>query len=581
MIVDKQQLDQQLRQHFIAESRYFLPLFGFYLLITSAFLATSIRLNTVLWWLLPSLALLCCLFLVRRSIQQGKQQQPKTLDTLAFAPALCSAAIPILFYPQLPQELLLGLTLSASMILAFYIQALSTRPVPGFYFIALHMSPLIFNAVFSWDFNPWLGQVCGMSLLLYSVIVFNIIRSSHASLVSNIQLRAELVDREAQLQQKYVDNKHLIDVMGHEFRTPLAAICNASQLLEMDLAPNSKSSKYLSWIKQMANSLQSIANELLLLTRIRNGEFQLHPQNIDIDQVLREAAQQYQQACEHKNLSLEVADNNPPESAVVVADQQCLHAIINIFVNNAIKFSHEGVITLGYRFTSNNDVELYVSDQGVGMEAATLKQLLDTTPKKEAESCRAKGLGLPLACQLAAMIEGDVSAYSQPKQGSTFKLCLPEKLRVLAQVEHDNETVVLGSARALVVEDEPINLEILCGHLHQIGYQTQSASTITTAKQLLEEHDFELLISDVYLPDGHGLELFNWIKSHSNGQIASTQLLAQTADESGQLANKLKQAGAADVLTKPYTFAQLKACLQDLKNRSSHQPSLTEVKNHS
>lgn len=570
---NKQQLEHQLNQHFIEESRYILPLFAFYLLITAAFLKASVASNALFWWLIPSELLLLGLFLLLKLSPRDHKMLSRALDLIAFAPVICSSAIPVIFYNHLPLELLLGLTLSAAIIPALYIQVLSTRPTVGFYFILTQMSPLLFHTWFNWSFNPWLGQVCTMFLLIYSIIIYNIVRSNHVYLVKNIKLTAELADRKRQEQQNQLDNQHLIKVMSHEFRTPLAAICNASQLLEMDIIPGSKSSKYLGWIKQMTGSLQSIANELLLLTRIRSNDFQLHPQTIEIDQILLEAVEQHQRVLEQKHLTLKIADHTHVGPTLIHADQQCLSAIINIFISNAIEFSHEGVITIGYKISANGDLELYLSDQGIGMDSAALSQRLSRYQQPDTTAPEPRGLGLSLACQLATMIEGSISAYSQVNHGSTFRLCLPAKLHILAGASNSQDITALHPARALVIEDEPINLEILSGHLQELGYQTRSATTIKAAQSLLEQDQFDLLISDVHLPDGNGVELLNWVIQHPDAAIAGTQILVQTADEGGELATQLKLAGAADVLIKPYTFDQLKNSLQHIQALTTHSTS--------
>jgi two-component system response regulator PilR (NtrC family) len=113
----------------------------------------------------------------------------------------------------------------------------------------------------------------------------------------------------------------------------------------------------------------------------------------------------------------------------------------------------------------------------------------------------------------------------------------------------------------LIVEDEPINLEILQTHLHQLGYQTHSASCIEAAQQLLVQECFDVIISDVHLPDGNSLELLDWIKNHPKQGISSTAIIIQTADENTELAEQLKNTGAGDILIKPYNLDQLKDSL--------------------
>jgi CheY-like chemotaxis protein len=306
-----------------------------------------------------------------------------------------------------------------------------------------------------------------------------------------------------------------------------------------------------------------LIDDLLDLARIRNGKLQLQPELVDAHDLLRRAVE----ICEsdiqtHElRLTLDLGARQP----WLEADPARIQQIFWNLISNAVKYTPlGGAIHLQTEDDeATNTLRVEVSDTGTGIEPARLESIFDAF--EQAHSGRSGGLGLGLAiCRaLATMHGGRIEAHSGGSgAGSTFTVTLPVTRDVPADLRSAPAAPPQAPARGLrvlLVEDHADTAATLERLLVHAGYVVQTAVTVASALHHIEEGEFDLLVSDIGLPDGSGLDLMpKFIHTAGGRPIAGIALsgfgMAEDIERS-------YSAGFHEHLIKPVDFALLRKAL--------------------
>jgi two-component system phosphate regulon sensor histidine kinase PhoR len=228
--------------------------------------------------------------------------------------------------------------------------------------------------------------------------------------------------------EKEIDRmkSEFVSVVSHELRTPLASLQGFSELLLKREVPPEKQREWLTIMNQEAQNLGRLIDDLLDLSRIEAGRIELHPEPVDMEQMLQERVQLFQSRTTRHALKMEVPPGLPP----VRADRQRLERILNNLIDNAIRYSPGGgsIILAARVHPEKREMQISVSDQGVGIPAEQLDKVferfhrVDSTLTREQ---RGTGLGLAIVKFSVEMHGGRVWVESQVGKGSTFYFTLP------------------------------------------------------------------------------------------------------------------------------------------------------------
>jgi PAS domain S-box-containing protein len=345
-------------------------------------------------------------------------------------------------------------------------------------------------------------------------------------------------------------------VLSHELRTPLTPVLASVQALEDENL--SGDLKLLVDVIHRNIELEArLIDDLLDLTRIIKGKLQLNLENTDLHTLVHHVFDICRSDIEEKHLLL-VLDLQARRHHVT-GDPARLQQILWNLVKNAIKFTpREGTITLR---TRDEDAELVieVSDTGIGIEASTLPVIFNAFEQGEQMVARrfgGLGLGLAITKSLVDMHRGTISVASPGRgEGSTFTVRLPlvEPAGIEpSAVEETMHRPPQQQVRILVVEDHSDTASLLRFLLERRGYEVYVASTVAMAMDIISRRQFDLLISDIGLPDGSGLSLVSWLRA--NGTVKAIAVSGFGTQED---IARSREAGFSAHLVKPFNAQML------------------------
>jgi signal transduction histidine kinase/CheY-like chemotaxis protein/HPt (histidine-containing phosphotransfer) domain-containing protein len=372
--------------------------------------------------------------------------------------------------------------------------------------------------------------------------------------------------------------------MSHEIRTPLNAIIGMSHLAA-HANGDARVGHYLERIRRSGEHLLGIINDILDFSRIEAGKLSVEPDEFRLETLLDHVASQVSGQAGAKGLEL-VTEIAPALPRRLIGDAKRISQILINFANNAVKFTERGRIVLrvselgsgGERIRLRFEVE----DTGIGIAEDKLALLFRPFQQLDGSMSRpheGSGLGLAISRNLAGLMDGRVDARSRPGEGSVFSLELalcpgssagqgtdpdragagetplasPEEASV-AEADRDFS----GSA-ILLVEDNPINQEVVQGLLEMLGARVTVAGDGREGIRLLETWPFDLVLMDIHMPNMDGFETTARIRR--NPKLSRVPIVALTADALAGDLERCLAAGMDAYIAKPIQPERLFAVL--------------------
>ena len=382
------------------------------------------------------------------------------------------------------------------------------------------------------------------------------------------RIRAEAARAEAEAANQAKDR--FLAMLSHELRTPLSPVIHAVSLIEEEVAPTPVLSELLDTIRRNVQLEARLIDDLLDLARIRNGKLQLHPENVDVHNLVRRALEVC--APEAGARDIEVRLDLQACRPEMVGDGPRIQQIIYNLLGNAIKYTgaggHVRLITRDDPHTRR--LQVRVEDSGIGIAPEKIGKIFDAFEQVHGDRSTGLGLGLAICRVLAELHGGTIVAESRgPGQGSAFTVSLPARDHVTAPILPESQPVKGGSIplRLLLVEDHLDTANNLKRLLIRRGYEVSLATTVASAASAMREGTFDVLISDIGLPDGQGLELMEPFI-----EVAGPRTVAGIALSGFGMAEDVERShgvGFSYHLTKPVDISELERCLAALAPRLS------------
>ena len=389
--------------------------------------------------------------------------------------------------------------------------------------------------------------------------------------------RAEEALRDAKREAEEANNAktQFLAVLSHELRTPLNPILLAvTAMLERPEDPEHLRTT-LEMIRQNVNLQARLIDDLLDVMRIVRGKMPLHWEVADGHRLIDQAIQICRGEVLAKGLRIEV-DLEAGEHHVN-ADPARLQQVFWNLIKNAVKFTPGGgSITIRTRKEDDEHARegrfvVMVSDTGIGIEPEVLPRIFDPFNQGETTITRkygGLGLGLAICRGIVEAHGGTIVAQSAGKdRGSTFRVALKAlpSSAVEGDVEPDAgalepEATPPTSLRILVVEDEPATRRLMARLLRGLGHEVTTAGTVAKALEALEAGEFDLIVSDIGLPDGSGLDLMRRVGSRHRPVPA----IALTGYGMEEDIRGSRAAGFTAHLTKPLDFTKLEAMIRQI-----------------
>jgi PAS domain S-box-containing protein len=367
---------------------------------------------------------------------------------------------------------------------------------------------------------------------------------------------------------------NFLATMSHEIRTPINGITGILAVLaEQSLTADQR--RLLEIARNSAENLREIVNDILDYSKIEAGKLEIDAQTFDLHALLQSIIDLNRIAAEKKGLilSLEIGAG---VNRHVVGDQVRLRQVVLNLVNNAIKYTEHGNVTVRLaQLMEHNDggqpvgsFRLEVIDTGIGISTTDQQRLFERfTQLGAAHARRASGTGLGLAItkQLTELMGGEIGCDSRPGHGSRFWIMLPLQLAVQHPVAAIAPTTITGprnvqGARILVAEDNPANLVVVQRYLEKAGCATDCAYNGEEALRWLSSQAYDLVLMDVSMPLLDGFEVTRRVRAEG-GPNATKPIIALTAHVMRGDAERCLAAGMNDYLAKPVDYAALQAML--------------------
>ncbi|MBM4777041.1 MAG: response regulator [Archangiaceae bacterium] len=341
--------------------------------------------------------------------------------------------------------------------------------------------------------------------------------------------------------------------VSHEIRTPLNGVLGTTELALLDdVSPSTR--EQLATIHRSGGTLLALINDLLDHARVESGRFELQSTPFLPAQVVTEIVDLNRARAQAKGLSLTVVVE-VPASLRLLGDAVRLKQVLGNLVTNAIKFTPAGTIVVraegqpeGARFR----LRLSVSDTGPGIGAADQGRLFLPFSQLSADT-EGTGLGLAISRQLVEAMNGRLLLSSEVGKGSTFTLEVTLSQTDLNPQHTPASSSWRFSGRALVVDDNTINVGVAAGLLTRLGLEVQSAANGAEALDVLSKHQFDLVLMDLQMPVLDGLSATRAVRARGD----ATPIVALTANAMQEELQACLEAGMTDCLTKPLRLQRL------------------------
>ena len=374
-------------------------------------------------------------------------------------------------------------------------------------------------------------------------------------ITSRKQAEAELRRAKEAAEEASAAKDQFLAVLSHELRTPLAPVLLTVSLMEHDAELPERFREDVQTIRRNVDMEARLIDDLLDLTRITRGLLQLDLQTCDVHLLIR-AAQDICCRDAGAPLTLELAATH----RFVRADPARLQQVFWNLLNNARKFTPvDGSIVVRTNDAPGGHIRIAVEDSGVGIAPDLLPRVFNAFEQGSTRRFGGLGLGLAICKALAEVHGGTITAHSAGVgKGAQFIVELPVVAAELAarHVPPDDHATPPG-LRIMLVEDHGPTARAMRKLLTSLGHRVSSAASLADARQALHGGTFDLLISDLGLPDGSGHDLMREVSRR--GQVpVGIALSGYGMDED---LKRSAQAGFSAHLTKPVDLARLQSTI--------------------
>jgi signal transduction histidine kinase/CheY-like chemotaxis protein len=421
----------------------------------------------------------------------------------------------------------------------------------------------------------------------------------------------ELLEKQSLLEEKAAElgrasqyKSQFLANMSHELRTPLNSVMILSRILSENAGGglSDKQVEFAQLIHRSGEELLFLINDVLDLAKVEAGRLEVAVERVGLSEIARYLERMFEPVAEHKQLAFTV-ERTPGLPDRIATDSPKLYQILKNLVSNAIKFTDQGGVSvrifpagggpagLPANSVPPGSIGIAVVDSGVGIARDQHERIFDAFTQADGGTSRTHGgtgLGLTIARQLSRLLGGDLVVHSEPGTGSTFLLHLPidgpDPAAVPArapepvvepaarrrrpapgsQPADDRASVSSGEPCLLLIEDDPVFVDIVLALVRECGFKGLVAADGATGLEMARRHAPNGIVLDVGLPDMDGWSVMERLKM--SRLTAHIPVHFITAADVG--AERARQMGAVGFLVKPVAVEDIRNAIRTLESFS-------------
>ena len=364
--------------------------------------------------------------------------------------------------------------------------------------------------------------------------------------------------------------------MSHEIRTPINGILGMDSILLKECKDESLR-EYAKNIQSAGQSLLSIINDILDISKIESGKLEILPIRYQLFSILNDCYNLTKVKLQNKSVEfvMQINENLPSR---LYGDEVRIRQIINNFLSNAVKYTKEGKVTfcLDYEERLNEQILLVISvaDTGIGIKEEDLGKLFESFTRIEEKRNRnieGTGLGLNLAKSLVDLMGGELFVESTYGKGSCFTAKIPQTIvdakpmgdfskryqQYLNRSDDTTSSLLAPEAQILVVDDVEMNLKVVAGLLKETEIQIDVAVSGRECLECVKQKRYDIIFLDHMMPEMDGIETLQNMKLLLDSPNKETPVIMLTANAIVGAKEEYMEAGFTDYLTKPIRETEL------------------------
>ena len=370
----------------------------------------------------------------------------------------------------------------------------------------------------------WIGAITFCLLILFAGII---VRDLTISQNYRKQLEELNDDKENLLRSKTM----LMATVTHDIQTPLGSVIGFSDLLKStETTPKQK--QYLDNIKHSAQYIIKLVNDLLDFSKLENNKINIEKVPFNFNELIESTCKPLEPNATNKNIELRF-DVDDALDQNFISDPYRLKQILTNLISNAIKFTQRGSVEVTAKL-ENDKIIVAVIDTGIGIakddQDAVFREFTQAHAGIE-KKFGGTGLGLTIAKRLLEMLDGTIELESVENQGSIFTIEIPAVASEIKKLESNTLQPsgafdFLQNKKILIVDDDAMQLSLMKEIFSNYPVEIQVATDASKVREILESEKFDLLLSDIQMPQIDGFELVRIIRNNNNPEISTIPVIA-------------------------------------------------------